>query len=110
MTKDIRVSIGVDVDAVAGWLGSYGGEDCPQDIQRGMFAGEIGIPRLLKLFDKYSVKATFFTPGHSIETFPHRVEQMVVSGHEVGAHGAATRTPRTCPRSRRRRSCANPSS
>ncbi|HEY6479544.1 MAG TPA: polysaccharide deacetylase, partial [Streptosporangiaceae bacterium] len=36
--KDIKVSIGVDVDAVSGWLGSYGGEDCPQDIQRGMFA------------------------------------------------------------------------
>jgi hypothetical protein len=26
MTKEIRVAFGVDVDAVAGWLGSYGGE------------------------------------------------------------------------------------
>ncbi len=25
MTKDIRCAFGVDVDAVAGWLGSYGG-------------------------------------------------------------------------------------
>jgi peptidoglycan-N-acetylglucosamine deacetylase len=94
MAKDIRLSFGVDVDAVAGWLGSYGGEDCPQDIQRGMFAGEVGIPRLIKLFDKYSVKATFFTPGHSIETFPHRVEQIVAHGHEVGAHGYSHENPK----------------
>ena len=30
--KDIKVAYGVDVDAVAGWLGSYGGEDSPDDI------------------------------------------------------------------------------
>ena len=27
MSKEIFCVIGVDVDAVAGWLGSYGGED-----------------------------------------------------------------------------------
>jgi hypothetical protein len=27
MAKEIFCSIGVDIDAVAGWLGSYGGED-----------------------------------------------------------------------------------
>ena len=47
MSKDIQVCVGVDVDAVAGWLGSYGGEDSPNDIQRGVFAGQVGTPRLL---------------------------------------------------------------
>ncbi len=28
-------SYGVDIDAVAGWLGSYGGEDSTSDISRG---------------------------------------------------------------------------
>ena len=32
MAKEIFVAFGVDVDAVAGWLGSYGGEDSPCDI------------------------------------------------------------------------------
>ncbi len=32
--KDIKVAYGIDVDAVAGWLGSYGGEDSPDDISR----------------------------------------------------------------------------
>ncbi len=47
MAKDIRVSIGVDVDAIAGWLGSYGGQDSPNDISRGVFAGKVGAPRLV---------------------------------------------------------------
>ena len=47
MAKKIYVSVGIDVDAVAGWLGSYGGEDSPDDISRGLFAGEVGVPRLL---------------------------------------------------------------
>src|SRR6185437_11435611 len=45
--KEIFCAIGVDVDAVAGWLGSYGGENSPCDISRGLFAGEIGVPRLV---------------------------------------------------------------
>ena len=44
--KDILCAFGIDVDAVAGWLGSYGGEDSPCDISRGIFSGEIGSPRL----------------------------------------------------------------
>ena len=44
MAKEILCGFGVHVDAVAGWLGSYGGEDSPDDISRGMFAGEVGSP------------------------------------------------------------------
>ena len=44
MAKEILCCIGIDVDAVAGWLGSYGGEDSPDDISRGLFAGEVGTP------------------------------------------------------------------
>ncbi len=36
MAKEILVAYGVDIDAVAGWLGSYGGEDSPDDISRGL--------------------------------------------------------------------------
>lgn len=93
MSKEILVSYGVDIDAVAGWLGSYGGEDSPDDISRGLFAGEVGIPRLLKLFKKYSIKATFFAPGHSIETFPKEMDMIVNFGHEIGAHGYSHENP-----------------
>ena len=76
MSKKILVAYGVDVDAVAGWLGSYGGEDSPDDISRGMFAGEVGTPRLLDLFDRYKLKTTWFIPGHSIETFPTQMQDV----------------------------------
>ena len=92
--KDIKVTFGVDVDAVAGWLGSYGGEDCLQDIQRGLWAGEIGLPRLVKLFERYGIKSTFFTPGHTIESFPEQFEMVVKAGHEIGAHGYSHENPR----------------
>jgi hypothetical protein len=58
--KEIKCSFGIDIDSVAGWIGSYGGQDSPSDIQRGVFATEVGVPRLLRLFDKYDMKSTFF--------------------------------------------------
>ncbi|TLP65784.1 polysaccharide deacetylase [Parasedimentitalea maritima] len=93
MTKEILVAYGVDVDAVAGWLGSYGGEDSPDDISRGMFAGEVGAPRLLKLFEKYDLKTTWFIPGHSMETFPDEMAAVAKAGHEIGIHGYSHENP-----------------
>ena len=91
--KKITCAFGVDLDAVGGWLGSYGGEDSPDDISRGMFAGEVGTPRLLKLFDKLSISTTWFIPGHSIETFPVESKMIVDAGHEVGLHGYSHENP-----------------
>ena len=68
--KKISCAFGVDLDAVGGWLGSYGGEVSPDDISRGIFAGEVGTPRLLNLFGRLGIKTTWFIPGHSMETFP----------------------------------------
>jgi peptidoglycan/xylan/chitin deacetylase (PgdA/CDA1 family) len=81
------------VDAVAGWLGSYGGQDSPNDISRGIFAGEVGSPRLLKLFDKFGIKTTWFIPGHSLETFPDQMRMVVDAGHEIGLHGYSHENP-----------------
>ena len=91
--KKILCAFGVDFDAVAGWLGSYGGEDSPDDISRGLFAGEVGTPRLLKLFDRLDVKTTWFIPGHSIETFPAQCKSIVEGGHEIGLHGYSHENP-----------------
>jgi peptidoglycan/xylan/chitin deacetylase (PgdA/CDA1 family) len=93
MTKDIQVAFGVDVDAVAGMLGSYGGEDSPCDISRGLFSGEVGGPRLIRLFQKYALPATWFVPGHSLETFPELTQMIVDAGHEIGVHGYSHENP-----------------
>lgn len=35
--KRVLCGYGIDIDAVAGWLGSYGGEDSTSDISRGIY-------------------------------------------------------------------------
>lgn len=91
--KEIFVTIGVHVDAVAGWLGSYGGDESPCDISRGEFAARVGVPRLLKMFDKFGIKCSWFIPGHSIETFPEIMKQVADAGHEIGLHGYSHENP-----------------
>jgi peptidoglycan/xylan/chitin deacetylase (PgdA/CDA1 family) len=91
--KDIKVCYGVDLDAVAGWLGSYGGEDSPDDISRGVWSAQVGVANLLELFSRYDIKATWFVPGHSIETFPAECENIVKKSHEIGLHGYSHENP-----------------
>ena len=93
MAKEILVGFGIDVDAVAGWLGSYGGEDSPDDISRGLFAGEVGSPRLLELFKRKGLTTTWFITGHSVETFPEQMKAVAEAGHEIGIHGYSHENP-----------------
>jgi peptidoglycan/xylan/chitin deacetylase (PgdA/CDA1 family) len=93
MAKEILVAYGCDVDAVGGWLGSYGGEDSPCDISRGMFAGEVGSMRLLRMFERFGIETTWFIPAHSIETFPEQMKAVAEAGHEIGMHGYSHENP-----------------
>ena len=90
---DIDVAIGIDVDCVAGWLGSYGGEDSPADLSRGISAGNEGIPRMLQLLEDEDAVASWFVPGHSIETFEEEVQAVADAGHEIGVHGYSHENP-----------------
>lgn len=91
--KRVLISYGVDVDAVAGWLGSYGGEDSVNDISRGIFGATVGVDRMLKLFDKYNIKTTWFIPGHSLDSFPEHMAKVRDAGHEIGLHGYSHENP-----------------
>jgi peptidoglycan-N-acetylglucosamine deacetylase len=93
MAKEIYCCFGVHVDAVAGWLGTYGGEDSPADISRGLFAGEIGTMRLLDLFSRWGINTSWFVPGHSMETFPEQMKRVAAAGHEFGVHGYSHENP-----------------
>jgi peptidoglycan/xylan/chitin deacetylase (PgdA/CDA1 family) len=59
----------------------------------GLFAGTVGVQRLLRLFDKNNIKATWFIPGHSLETFPEDCAAIRDSGHEIGLHGYSHENP-----------------
>lgn len=46
-----------------------------------------GMPRLLDLYEKFGVKATFFYTGHIARLYPEVVKMAHRRGHEVGSHG-----------------------
>lgn len=95
---DIDVAIGIDADCVAGWLGSYGGEDSPADLSRGLSAGNEGIPRMLALFEEEDVTTSWYVPGHTIDTFRENVEAIADDGHEIGIHGYSHENPTSLTR------------
>lgn len=53
----------------------------------GRYSATRGVPRMLEIFDRHGVPATFFVPGYDAEQYPDLVRQIVAAGHEVGAHG-----------------------
>lgn len=86
--KRVLCSYGIDVDAVANWINTTDGtRQNPTNVSRGIFGATVGIDRLLKLFSKYSIKATWFCPAHSIESFPKQLAKVRDAGHELGLHG-----------------------
>ena len=48
---------------------------------------ERNVDRILQLFDRHGVKATFFTLGWIAERYPQMVQRIVDEGHELASHG-----------------------
>ncbi|MEV5364944.1 polysaccharide deacetylase [Streptomyces cellulosae] len=84
--KKIAVNLGTDFDAQCLWLGGFN-KPSPSYMSRGEYGAEVGVPRLLELYRRFDVKSTFFTPGHSVDTFPERCREIADDGHEFGHHG-----------------------
>lgn len=47
----------------------------------------IAIPRIVKLYEKYDIKQTFFVPGWCAEHYPEAVTAILEGGHEISHHG-----------------------
>ncbi len=60
----------------------------PTPVSRGEF-GAVAVPRILELLAQRSLPATFFIPGHTIETYPDVCRRVADAGCEVGLHGYA---------------------
>lgn len=63
-------------------------------LAKGEFGGRVGIWRLLELFGKHEIPATFFTPGRIGELFPESLRAAVAGGHELADHMWEHRTPK----------------
>ena len=89
---DLFVCLTFDHDNVSGQISR--GNTTPTAISRGDF----GIPatqRILRLLNAERIPATFFIPGHTIESYPSCVAAVHAAGHEIGHHGWTHRVPST---------------
>src|SRR6185295_201362 len=89
------VCLTFDFDAVSPWIAR--GFTSPTPMSRGEF-GLVGARRILALLAEYDIRATWFIPGHTIESFPDRCEEVVAAGHEIGHHGWTHVPPATMTR------------
>ena len=85
----VGVCLTFDVDGPLIWRSKirvnpkFGNPVC---VSLGEFGPEVGVPRILKLLDKYGIKAGFFIPGGTIEEYPDMVKRVHEAGHEIGFH------------------------
>ncbi len=84
------VCLTFDHDHVSGLIAR--GMTSPTAISRGEY-DIVVIPRLVALLERYGIKATFFTPGHTIDSTPGAVTPYVEAGHELAHHGWTHRLP-----------------
>lgn len=78
------VCLTFDFDAASLWLAR--GMGSPGPLSRGEF-GAVAVPRVLRLLARHDVPATFYTPGHTAETYPDLIRQIAQDGHELALHG-----------------------
>lgn len=85
---DSTVCLTYDFDAVSAWTAN----EMPGFHSWGVYAADVAAPRLLDLHDRHNVPATWFVPGHTIESFPEICGEVWDRGHEVQHHGWSHRS------------------
>jgi len=82
----VAVSITFDDDNESYMLAA--GETSPTTLSAGEFGAKSGLPRILRLLDKYQLPSTFFIPAVSAMLHPEMIPAIMKSGrHEIGVHG-----------------------
>ena len=86
--KKCAAFITVNLSAEFFWLSlDKKAADMPKTLSLGQYGMSHGLPRLLDLFDEFQIKATFFTPGKTAETYPEAIREIAERGHEIACHG-----------------------
>lgn len=86
----IAVNFTADFDSM---LARRLNEEPPMQRAKGEFGGRVGAWRLLELFNRHGIVATFFTPGRIAELYPSVLRQIAEQGHELADHFWEHRVP-----------------
>jgi peptidoglycan/xylan/chitin deacetylase (PgdA/CDA1 family) len=87
------IALTFDFDALSVWFGYP--NTTPAMLARGEYGARVGVPRVLDLLRAHDLAATFFIPGHTIDSFPASVAAILEAGHEVAHHSYAHIDPST---------------
>ena len=80
------VCLTFDFDTQSGFIAR--GMTTPTPLSRGEF-GATASGRILKFLNERDIKATWFVPGFTIESWPKESAAVVEAGHEIGHHSWA---------------------
>lgn len=80
------VCLTFDFDTQSGFIAR--GMTTPTPLSRGEF-GAMASQRILALVKERGIKATWFIPGFTIESWPRECDAVVAAGHEVAHHSWA---------------------
>jgi peptidoglycan/xylan/chitin deacetylase (PgdA/CDA1 family) len=83
--KRVAVALSFDVDQETGSLRD--GRTSPALLAQGEYGSRAGVPRILKLLQRYAIPASFYIPAVSALLHPDDVRRIAEVGHEVGLHG-----------------------
>lgn len=86
------VALSFDFDAETLWMGAFNLHH-PTILARGVFGANVGVWRILRVLEKYGVKATFFVPGWVADKYPEQLAAIHEGGHELGHHGYLHENP-----------------
>jgi peptidoglycan/xylan/chitin deacetylase (PgdA/CDA1 family) len=94
------VCLTFDFDTMSAFIAR--GMTSPSPLSRGEF-GIRGAGRLRALLREHGIRATWFVPGFTLETYPAICEAIAGDGHEIGHHGWNHHPPATLSRAEEER-------
>ena len=78
----IRGTIGVDIDPIDVHMAGYGLTSLTRDTT----VYDVAVPRLLDLFARHGIRATFFVLGRDAEAQSPLLRRIIAAGHEIADH------------------------
>jgi peptidoglycan-N-acetylglucosamine deacetylase len=83
--SQVAVALSFDVDQET--LSLRDGSTSPALLAQGEYGSRAGLPRIMKLLERYAIAASFYIPAVSALLHPDDVRRIAKAGHEVGLHG-----------------------
>ena len=95
--KQCAVVLSFDVDAESGYVfrEPKAARTRLDEVEERRFGVRTGVPRILRLLERYDLPATFFVPGYTIAHYTEVIESIQAAGYEMACHGNVHETLHT---------------